>query len=260
MAGLDDDNTDVLSSLLARIQNGTIPESIIRDHARRIIAAQLNVNAPINTLPSLTSVALKNVKDPNSKTLIRQVGAQSIVLLKNTNNALPLKKANYVALFGKNAANLDYGASRPEDVFDFLGDTYDSHLASGGGSGLSQTPYIISPLDAFNIRAQNNQVTQLHYILSDNFTVKSTSSGPFGPGVSVSLYASTADTCLVFLNAYAKEGVDREALFDPVGDLLVNNVANNCNATIVVINGAGARLVDGFVNHPNVTVCSPLVF
>jgi beta-glucosidase len=219
-----------------------------------IIASQLNINAPVSTLPSLTSVALKNVKDPNSKALIRQVGAESIVLLKNTNDALPLKHAEYIALFGKDSANLDYGASRPEDVSNFLGDTYDSHLASGGGSSLSQTPYIISPLDAFNTLAQNNVVTQLHYILSDNFTLNSPI-GVFGSsGASFNSYAGSADTCLVFLNAYANGGADRQSLADPVGDLLVNNVANKCNNTIVIINGAGARLVDGFVAHPNVTV------
>jgi beta-glucosidase len=62
-----------------------------------------------------------------------------------------------------------------------------------------------------------------------------------------------SDACLVFINAYATESVDREALYDDYSDTLVINVANKCSNTIVIIHNAGIRLVDQWVDHPNVT-------
>lgn len=46
---------------------------------------------------------------------------------------------------------------------------------------------------------------------------------------------------------------DRTALTDPWSDTLVTNVASKCPNTIVVIHNAGIRLVDAWIEHPNVT-------
>jgi beta-glucosidase len=70
--------------------------------------------------------------------------------------------------------------------------------------------------------------------------------------VNPTVYAN-ADACLVFINAYASESFDRTSLTDEFSDKLVNNVATNCSNTIVVIHSAGIRLVDDWINHPNVT-------
>ncbi|KAK9321511.1 putative glycoside hydrolase family 3 protein [Lipomyces orientalis] len=64
---------------------------------------------------------------------------------------------------------------------------------------------------------------------------------------------SGSDACLVFINAFASEGWDRPGIHDNYSDELVNRVANSCANTVVVIHNAGIRLVDQFVNHPNVT-------
>jgi beta-glucosidase len=40
---------------------------------------------------------------------------------------------------------------------------------------------------------------------------------------------------------------------DDFSDGLILNVANNCSNTIVVIHNAGVRLVDQWIEHPNVT-------
>lgn len=62
-----------------------------------------------------------------------------------------------------------------------------------------------------------------------------------------------ADAALVFINAYASENFDRETLADEFSDNLVKNVAANYSNTIVVIHSAGVRLVDQWIDHPNVT-------
>lgn len=62
-----------------------------------------------------------------------------------------------------------------------------------------------------------------------------------------------SDACLVFINAIATEGWDRDGLHDDFSDGLVQNVAGKCSNTIVVIHAAGVRLVDQWIEHPNVT-------
>lgn len=62
-----------------------------------------------------------------------------------------------------------------------------------------------------------------------------------------------SEACLVFINAIATEGWDRDGLHDVFSDTLVNNVASKCANTIVVIHAAGIRLVDQWIEHPNVT-------
>ena len=71
-------------------------------------------------------------------------------------------------------------------------------------------------------------------------------------------YAEQSEQCLVFTNAFAKEGADRQSIRDPVGDNFVNDVATYCNNTIVIMNNAGVRLVDSWIENPNVTVSLPL--
>lgn len=62
-----------------------------------------------------------------------------------------------------------------------------------------------------------------------------------------------SDACLVFINAMATEGWDREGLHDDFSDGLVLNVASKCANTIVVVHTAGIRLLDQWIDHPNVT-------
>lgn len=62
-----------------------------------------------------------------------------------------------------------------------------------------------------------------------------------------------SDACLVFINAMATEGWDREGLHDDFSDGLVLNVASKCANTIVVVHSAGIRLLDQWIDHPNVT-------
>lgn len=51
----------------------------------------------------------------------------------------------------------------------------------------------------------------------------------------------------------ATEGWDRDGLHDDFSDGLVLSVASKCANTIVIIHAAGIRLVDQWIDHPNVT-------
>lgn len=61
------------------------------------------------------------------------------------------------------------------------------------------------------------------------------------------------EACLVFINAMATEGWDRDGLHDDASDGLVRHVASRCANTIVVVHAAGIRLVDQWIDHDNVT-------
>lgn len=54
-------------------------------------------------------------------------------------------------------------------------------------------------------------------------------------------------------NVWATEGYDRPNLRDSYTDDLILHVASQCSNTIVVFHNAGLRIVDTFVDHPNVT-------
>jgi beta-glucosidase len=62
-----------------------------------------------------------------------------------------------------------------------------------------------------------------------------------------------SDACIVLINEFASEGFDRSGLADPWSDELVRNVANKCDNTMVVIHNAGIRVVDAWIDHPNIT-------
>lgn len=64
---------------------------------------------------------------------------------------------------------------------------------------------------------------------------------------------AASDACLVFINAIATEGWDRDGLHDDFSDGLILSVASKCANTIVVVHAAGIRLVDQWIDHPNVT-------
>ncbi|KXT18629.1 hypothetical protein AC579_9842 [Pseudocercospora musae] len=255
--GLDWNSGYDLGNISLLLDNGTLSEQTMREHATRIVATQLNLNPPQDQFPDVDQVESDIVRIPESRDFIRKAGSQSIVLLKNEGGVLPLKNVTSVGVFGLNAANVGAGPQPILNFLDYQGDTYASHLGSGGGSGTAPVGYLVSPLDALTRLASSDQTFDYRYILSDNYTVTppdSTGAGFFlSTGVSISAYAAVSDPCLVFINAFAKEGADRRSLRDPVGDKLVNDVATYCNNTIVIMNNAGVRLVDSWIEHPNVT-------
>jgi beta-glucosidase len=108
------------ADIAAAIKNGTISEAKIRESARRILAAQLNIAVPPASLPSLQLTAMENVRDPATKNTIRDVGARSIVLLKNTANALPLRNPKNIGVYGLNAVNQGAGPTWNLDGKSFL--------------------------------------------------------------------------------------------------------------------------------------------
>ncbi|KAH6969301.1 glycoside hydrolase superfamily [Fusarium avenaceum] len=243
------------ANLTLGVNNGTVPES--RENTR--------FSAPGHGLA-------KNLWDPHpivdarnksSKPTLWDGAVEGHVLVKNTNKALPLKSnLKLVSLFGYSHKAPDKNNPEPATGMfaawaigaqsanitelngGFLGNlnlTYSAiapngTIVSGGGSGANAPSWISSPFDAFVSRAKKDD-TALFWDFES-----------WDP-----LVNPTSEACIVAGNAWASEGWDRPAVYDDYTDSLINNVADKCANTIVVLHNAGTRLVDAFVDHPNVT-------
>lgn len=188
-------------------------------------------------MPSDSSAPHKavNARTSSENSILWQAALEGHVLVKNKNNALPLKSPELLSIFG-------YDASGDEQAFEqsfsnastisFINET----LYVGGGSGANSPAYLDTPYAAIQRQAYKDGTSLQWDFYSQNPTVN-----------------SNTDACLVFINSYATEGWDRPGLYDDYSDTLITNVANSCENTIVVIHNAGIRLVNNWVDHDNVT-------
>ncbi|KAJ9138108.1 Beta-glucosidase [Pleurostoma richardsiae] len=250
------------ANLTAAVNNGTVAESRIDDMATRIIATWYQFGqdqifpSPGVGMPKDLSVPHEAViaRNASFKDTLYNGAVEGHVLLKNENNALPLKSPKLISIFGYSAtapAQYNYGTSgwnggsqslSSLDSITTNGTTVHSQIASngtlvsGGGSGANEPAYISSPFEALSIRAQQDD-TNLFWDFKS-----------FAPRVD-----PASDACIVDVNAFASEGWDRPGLHDDYTDGLILNVAANCSNTIVIFQNAGVRLVDQFIDHPNVT-------
>ena len=236
----------------------------------RILAAWYRANEDSSTLPDpgfgmpfavLAPSKRVNARNSSSSSTIFQAAVEGHVLVKNVNNSLPLKCPQLLSLFGYDAIVApqsnpsSFPLSRWSEGYEsinltdldligvFTGSASNlpnvankGTIIVGGGSGANNPPYISAPYDAFLQQA----ITDGTYLLWD-FESNSPSIEP------------TSDACIVFINQFASEGFDRTTLSDSESDQLINNVAGTCNNTIVVIHNAGIRVVDAWIDHPNVT-------
>lgn len=191
-----------------------------------------------------------DAREPRDRPTLLQGAVEGHVLVKNEGNVLPLRSPRTVSVFGY-SANTAAKYSLAEDtdgswswggapVLGVSGPRLyapKGTLYSGGGAGAISPAAVTSPLEALQARAQaaGGGFRLLQDLTSDRPRVDPAS-----------------DACLVFGNAWATEGAERAGLADDYTDTLVRAVADQCPNTVVVLHNAGVRVVDGFVDHPNV--------
>ncbi|KAL1638696.1 hypothetical protein SLS58_008728 [Diplodia intermedia] len=270
------------SSIMAGMRNGSFTEARLDDMVIRTVIGWYKHSQDVKSFPDLADAGDYVDTRKNHGELAREFAAASLVLLKNKDNALPLKSPKKIALFGVNAGSAQIGPNTEMSV-QGSDSVFQGHMAQIGGSGQGSFAYVITPEHAFVEKAREDGA-MLRVMLNDT-VISSGSAGGIaaGPNAGSDSTDSTAasqttrgysynqDVCLVFLNAYAGEGSDRDELRNTDQDKyvtkphsppflqtdqvpsLVNAVADNCNNTVVVINTAGPRLVDQFITHANVT-------
>ncbi|PMB70236.1 Beta-glucosidase cel3A [Beauveria bassiana] len=248
------------NNLTQAVRNGTVSEERVSDMALRILAGWFLLGQD-QGFP-VPGVGMKNMTEPHelidarnvsSKPSLWESAVSGHVLVKNVNSTLPLKGLKMISVYGYDAAtpptkNTDtlFQAglmSYPEMAQASFGEEHHFDQAARGGTvtvggraGANAPPYISDPLSAF----QQKSIQDDMWINWDLVSID--------PEVNAATQA-----CLVFLNSMATEAWDREGLYDDFSDKLVRNVASKCGNTIVVIHAAGIRLVDQWINHPNVT-------
>ncbi|KAI1850299.1 hypothetical protein JX266_004157 [Neoarthrinium moseri] len=250
------------NNLTAAVHNGTVSEDRVTDMATRIVAAWYLVGQDGSNFPT-PGIGMKNLtlphehvdaRVPESKPVILDGAIAGHVLVKNENEALPFKeKPKMLSVFGYDAAiprtkntdtvfQLGYLSSTEmsqavlgtEQHFDQA--AKGGTIVVGGRAGANAPSYISDPLSSIQQRAK-----------VDNTWVNWDLNSPT-PDVN-----AASDVCLVFINAISTEGWDREGLHDDFSDGLVLSVASKCANTVVVIHTVGVRLVDQWIEHPNVT-------
>lgn len=248
MPGTDFNGANVLwgPALLSAVSSGTVTQSRLDNMVTRILAAYYLVGQdkgyPNVTWSSWNGGAGGPDAQADHKNVARAITRDGIVLLKNTNDALPLKKPTSLAIIGQDAIVNPSGANACTDRACDTGT-----LAMGWGSGTAEFPYLVAPYDA--ISAQGT-IDGTKLTLS---TTDSTSSAASA--------ASAAATALVFINADSGEGYltvegaagDRINL-DPwhSGNALVQAVANVNKNTIVIIHSVGPLILETILDLPNV--------
>jgi beta-glucosidase len=128
------------ANLTAYVENGTIPEARVDDMATRILASWYLLGQDSPDYPTTNFNAFVPLDEATNEhvdvqgdhgELVREIDRSSIVLLKNVNGALPLKKPRKLVLIGSDAAPAHIAG--PNGFSDQGG--MDGVLAVGWGSG-----------------------------------------------------------------------------------------------------------------------------
>jgi beta-glucosidase len=174
----------------------------IDDMVTRILTALVRVGV-LDDPPSGSTSSV--VTTAEHAALAREAATESVTLLKNEANVLPLDPSLSVVVIG------DAGSLSPSSV--------------GGGSAAVIAPYITTPLAA--IQARVGADASVTYVPDSG---------------DVAAAAAAADVAVVFESADSSEGYDRTSL-SLVNDSTIATVAAANPNTIVVLNTPGAVLM-----------------
>jgi beta-glucosidase len=224
-------------NLSLMVTNGSLEQSRLDDMAMRIVTPYFRFAhfEPGTGMPAnlLAPHELVDARDPESDKALLQGAIEGHVLVKNTNNALPLKKPKVLSVFGYDAAaparNTPTGGlfnrwgfgmenTLTVPVLGFFNSTYlgrlflsnepygapvpgasyNGTLITGGGSGAVTPAFIDAPLDALQRKARADR--SIIYWDTESFS----------PTVN-----PASEVCLVFVNELASEGWDRPNIVSP---------------------------------------------
>lgn len=182
-------------NLTKAVEDKQVSESRATDMAVRIVAAWYKMRQDKN-FPKTSINAFDVDKAPfvnvqaNHKKLVREMGAASSVLLKNTNNALPIdpKSVKKLAIIGSDAGQDPYGLNQCE-----YNGCDNGTLAMGWGSGSATFPYLVDPLIGLS-EAFGKKVKIQSYLHDWDLTAAAEA-------------AKGADYALVFSNADSGENI-----------------------------------------------------
>ncbi|OBT83024.1 hypothetical protein VE02_07779 [Pseudogymnoascus sp. 03VT05] len=251
-------------NLTAAVLNGTVPQWRVDDMAVRIMSAFYKVGRDKSRIPINFSSWTRNTTgyfhtlgeadfgvvnqhvnvQSDHKHVIREIGARSTVLLKNTKRALPLNNPKSVAVIGEDAhlnpAGINACADRGCDK---------GTLAMGWGSGTANFPYLIAPVDALRAQAETDRSTFVN--VSNNYDLDAIRAA--AAGKSVALVFANADSGEDYITVDNNEGDRNNLTLWQNGDAVIAAVASVNPNTVVVLHTVGPVLIETYKKHPNIT-------
>ncbi|EAU32193.1 beta-glucosidase [Aspergillus terreus NIH2624] len=233
-------------NLAEAVANGSVPQARVDDMVTRILAAwyllEQDQGYPAVAFDSRNGGKASVDVTADHADIARTVARDSIVLLKNSNNTLPLRNPSSIAVVGSDAIVNPDGPNACTDRGCNVGT-----LAQGWGSGTAEFPYLVAPLDAIQERSSGNG-TKVVTSTTDDATAGADA-------------AASADIAIVFISSDSGEGYitveghqgDRNNL-DPWhgGNDLVKAVAAVNKKTIVVVHSTGPVVLETILAQPNV--------
>jgi beta-glucosidase len=219
----------VLEKVLPEISSGKISTSTIDDNVGRMLRVMF-VSGQFDKPHTATG----EIDTPEQRALARKASTESIVLLKNTDDLLPLNpaKIHSVVVLGPSAAVARTG---------------------GGGSSLVTPKYSLTPLEGIQDRA--GQRLQVSYALGVSMEgddpAKDTPEAREQLKNEAVNAAAKADAAVIVVGRSPKlesEGFDIKSLDLPAGqDDLIEAVAKVNKNTVVVINAGGPVVMSRWI-------------
>ena len=164
------------------------------------------------------------------------------ILLKNTNNALPLAAPASIALIGQAGFDHPNGPNSCVDRGCNVG-----ALGMGWGSGTTDYPYLTSPQAGIKVQADADG-TELITSETDEPSAGATAA----QGADVAIVFITADSGEEYIIVEENEGDRNDLNAWHNGNELVAAVAEANENTIVVIHSVGPIILESFVDLPGV--------
>jgi beta-glucosidase len=212
-------------TVVTLVRRGIVPEYLIDDKVRRVLYVMLKTHV----IDHKRKPGAYNTKE--NQDAARQVAEEGIVLLKNEQQILPLKKSSLrrIAVIGVNA---------------------DRKQSLGGGSSQVKAFYEITPLDG--IRRITGKDVEVTYV--PGYTIKR-GAGADQAAIKAASDAAAAADLVIYVggwthgydysvwadNAFDAEDVDKPDMNLPFGqDELITAVLKANPKTVVVLMGGGA--------------------
>ena len=217
--------------VMPEITAGRISAAAVDDNVSRMLRVMFS--AGLFDKPHAGGGAIDT---PAQRTVARTAATESIVLLKNAGDTLPLKspKIRTLAVIGPNAAVARTG---------------------GGGSSLVRPSYSVTPLDGIRERAGN----QVLVSYAQGVSIPGEDAGKDSPAAVAQLRqeaaaaAAKTDAAVVIVGngpSIESEGFDRKTMGLPAGqDELIQAVVKANKNTIVVINAGSPVSMDAWIDE-----------
>ena len=191
--------------------------------SRKLLAVLLAIVMAVMTFaPAAGAFAL-----PENTPLAREILGEGMVLLKNEDNALPLKSTDTIAIFGQGQR--------------YVGSTSNGYQIGGGGSGNLMPAYTpVGPIDALREAAENGEIT-IYEPLSQEYDANIN----YVPTEEMyDAAAANADKAIMFISRFSSEGSDRSTgegdwLLSAAETAMMKQLSARFDDVIVLVNAGG---------------------